>query len=185
MRPVPTPHRCREKRHLVAGDEERARLVPQDVLRAVAVMHVEIDHRDAGQAPPFQRMQRADGDVAEEAETHGRVFSAWWPGGRVATKALVARPSSTASTAAIIPPTPFSAASHDARAGVGVGVERDDSRLRHRVADGVDIGLRMGEKEVRLIGQWRLFAEEAGKAGAARAAFTPPAARPVRGGRAA
>jgi hypothetical protein len=34
-------------------------------------MDVEIDDGDARQAAPFQRMQRADGDVAEEAETHG------------------------------------------------------------------------------------------------------------------
>jgi hypothetical protein len=50
---------------------KRAGLVPEDVLRAVAVVDVEIDHRDARQAPPFQRMQCADGDVAEEAEAHG------------------------------------------------------------------------------------------------------------------
>ncbi|MGX1258192.1 hypothetical protein AB7M37_002688 [Sinorhizobium fredii] len=38
-------------------------------------------------------------------------FSAWWPGGRAATKALSASPAKTASTAATAPPIPVSAAS--------------------------------------------------------------------------
>jgi hypothetical protein len=109
-------------------ETKSVRLVPQDILRAVAVVNVEIDHGDARQAPPFQRMQRADGDVPKKQKPMARVFSAWWPGGRVATKALVARPSSTASMAAIMPPTP-GARRPMTRAGVGVGVERDQSRF--------------------------------------------------------
>src|ERR1700682_1262390 len=42
----------------------------------------------------------------------GRAVSAWWPGGRVATKALVVFLASTSSTARTAPPTARNAASN-------------------------------------------------------------------------
>ena len=46
------------------------RIVPEDVLGAVAVMDVEIHDRDALGAMRFLRVPRGDGGVVEEAEAH-------------------------------------------------------------------------------------------------------------------
>ena len=44
---------------------------PERGLGAVAVMHIEIDHGHALGAMLGAGMQRADGDIVEEAEAHG------------------------------------------------------------------------------------------------------------------
>ena len=49
---------------------EQAGIVLEDGLRAVAVMHVEIDHRDPREAVHLARPQRADRDIVEQAEPH-------------------------------------------------------------------------------------------------------------------
>lgn len=49
------------------ADEQHAAVVPEDLLRAVAVVHVKINHRHAGQAVRVQRVRRSDGDVVEHA----------------------------------------------------------------------------------------------------------------------
>ena len=48
------------------------RVVPENVLRAVAVMNVEIDDRDALGAVDRLGMACGDGGVVEEAEAHRR-----------------------------------------------------------------------------------------------------------------
>ena len=48
------------------------RIVPEDVLRAVAVMDVEIDDRDALGAIDRLSVTRGDGRIVEEAEAHRR-----------------------------------------------------------------------------------------------------------------
>ena len=58
------------ERMLEGGAQHHARLVVKNVLRAVAVMHVEIRDRDAPQAVLRQRVRRADRDVIEDAEAH-------------------------------------------------------------------------------------------------------------------
>src|SRR4051795_5269210 len=50
---------------------EQTRIVLEDVLRAVAVVNVEIDHRDAGNAMDLPRLLRPDRDIVEQAEAHG------------------------------------------------------------------------------------------------------------------
>ena len=42
----------------------------KDILRAVAVMHIEIEYRDALQAVLLQRVSRPHRDVVEDAEPH-------------------------------------------------------------------------------------------------------------------
>src|SRR4051812_16839565 len=50
---------------------EQTGVVLEDVLGAVAVMHVEIDHRNAADAMDLARLLRPDGDIVEQAEAHG------------------------------------------------------------------------------------------------------------------
>ena len=50
---------------------ERIYIGPEYVLRAVAVMHVEIDDGDSLVAVNRARMQRTDRDVVEQAKAHG------------------------------------------------------------------------------------------------------------------
>ena len=63
------------ERHLVGRAVEHARIVPEDVLGAVAVVDVPVDDRDALGAVRRLRVARRDGGVVEEAEAHrpGRV----------------------------------------------------------------------------------------------------------------
>ena len=54
------------------GRVEHRLVVPEDVLRAVAVVDVEIDDRDALCAVDGLRVAGGDGGIVEEAETHRR-----------------------------------------------------------------------------------------------------------------
>ena len=52
------------------ADHQHALVAGDDVLGAVAVVHVEIDDRHALQAAHIERVARCDRDVVEEAEAH-------------------------------------------------------------------------------------------------------------------
>ncbi len=77
----------------------------------------------------------------------GVAVSAWWPGGRVATKALLARFSITSSTASTAPPTQRIAASESAGRHRGVAVEPHHAFLRADVADLRYIVERMAQRD--------------------------------------
>ena len=71
------PAGARVERPLVQRDVEDGRVVPEDVLRPVAVVDVPVDDRDPLEAELGLRRARRDRDVVEEAEAHRAV------GGRV------------------------------------------------------------------------------------------------------
>lgn len=127
--------------------EQHRRIVPEDVLRAVAVVHVPIDDRHALGPMPALGVAGGDGGVVEETKPIALDFSAWWPGGREATKTLSALPVKTSSTAAIAPPIPVSAAC-GLWAGIGVGLELVDLAvfLRHLPHHGEEMLFRMRQK---------------------------------------
>jgi hypothetical protein len=54
---------------LMRGDVQHVRIVLEDVLRAVPMVHVVIDDRDVA-GPERFRVSGGDGDVVEETETH-------------------------------------------------------------------------------------------------------------------
>ena len=100
------------ERHLVGRAIEHGRVGPEDRLRAVAVMDVEIHDGDAVGAMRGLGVAGGDGDIVEEAEAHRAAWARH--GGRAgatATKAFRASPDITASTARMAPPAPRSAAS--------------------------------------------------------------------------
>ena len=59
-----------KQRHLVRRAIHHRRVGPEDILRAIAVMHVEIDHGRAGDAVFALGVTRGDGRVVEEAKAH-------------------------------------------------------------------------------------------------------------------
>ena len=61
----------RVQRILERSRHHDARIVGEDIFGAIAVMHVEVDHRCAFNAVLRQRMSHADGNVVEQAEAHG------------------------------------------------------------------------------------------------------------------
>ena len=79
MKPGPAPRAdlvgragARIERELVGRDVEDARVVVEHPLRAVAVVDVDVDDRDARE-PARERVRRGDRDVVEEAEAHRAV----------------------------------------------------------------------------------------------------------------
>ena len=99
-------------RHLMGRSVHDGRIVPEDVLGAVAVMDVEIDDRDPLGSVRSPGVARGDGGVIEEAEAHrGRDLRRDGREGASATKALRALPLITSSTAKTAPPAARSAAS--------------------------------------------------------------------------
>ncbi len=56
------------------GAEQHARIIPEDVLRAIAVMHIPIDDGDALRAVGALGMARGDGNIVEKTEAHGPVL---------------------------------------------------------------------------------------------------------------
>ena len=71
---------ARVVRELVRREVEHARVVVEDVLRAVAVMDVDVDDGDALDSRLFERARDGDGDVVEEAEAHRAVRRRVVPG---------------------------------------------------------------------------------------------------------
>ncbi len=62
--------RIRIQRMLERRDHQHARIVGEDLLGAVAVVDVEVDHRHALEGVRGERVRHADGDVVEETEPH-------------------------------------------------------------------------------------------------------------------
>ena len=59
-----------KQRHLVRRAIHHRFVGPENLLRAVAVMHVEIDDRGAGDAVLLLRIARGDGGIVEQAKAH-------------------------------------------------------------------------------------------------------------------
>ena len=59
-----------KERHLVGRAIHHRLVGPENLLRAVAVMHVEIDDRRAGDAVVILRIARGDGGVVEQTKAH-------------------------------------------------------------------------------------------------------------------
>ena len=57
-------------RRLVRAKEQDGRVLVEDILRAVAVMHVPVHDQDALQAVALDRVARPDRDIVEDAESH-------------------------------------------------------------------------------------------------------------------
>ena len=68
------------ERHLVDRGVEHAGILPEDVLRAVAVMHVPVDDGDAFGPMRCLRVAGRDRGMVEEAEAHGALALGMVPG---------------------------------------------------------------------------------------------------------
>ena len=134
---------------------------PEDVLRAVAVMHVEIDDRGALDAVALLRMARGDGGVVEQAEAH-RPRGLGMMAGRAHGDEGVARPCLliTSSTAMTAPPAARSAASKLPGDIVVSASSRTRPCFRRGVADRGDVVHRMAERDGLERGRRRLDARE-------------------------
>ena len=116
--------------------QHHARILVERVLGAVAVMHVEVEDRDALEAVRLDRVHRADRHVVEDAEAHGR-DRAWrdGPGGRTAQNAFFASPDITRSVAVTTAPAACNAAESDFVFIERVGIEVRVAALRRRIED--------------------------------------------------
>lgn len=94
---------------------QHALVVRERRFGTVAVMHVEVDDRDALEPVHVERMPRRDRDVVEEAEAHRARRLRVMAGRPHAAERIVVAPSITASVAAIAAPAARSAARHVSR----------------------------------------------------------------------
>src|SRR3954451_14503986 len=62
---------ARIERHLVSRAKEHARVAPEDLLRAVAVVHIPVDNGDALRAVRLLSVPGCNRSVVEEAKAHG------------------------------------------------------------------------------------------------------------------
>ena len=85
----------RVQRVLEEAAHQHALVAGDDVLGAVAVVHVEVDDRDPLQAVYDERMARRHGHVVEEAEAH-RLRRGWRGGRAGAPRRRRSRPAPTA-----------------------------------------------------------------------------------------
>ena len=74
---------------LESAHHQRAWIVAENVLGAVAMMHVEIDDGDAFQPMLLERMLGGDGDIVKEAEAHGAAAHRMMPRRAHAAKGIV------------------------------------------------------------------------------------------------
>ncbi len=153
------------KRHLMAGDKERARLVPEQILCAIAVMHIEIHHSNAVQPMPFHRVARCDCNCAEQAKAHRcRGFGVMT--GRTHRDESV--PDCTCQHQIYGSTGPADSALRRIQRTGGdmrVGIKLIYPCRRDRLANAVDIVLGMAQQELVLIAERRLVALERSKLG--------------------
>ena len=94
------PRRCRGSTGAGARRVEQVLVGGEHRLRAVAVVHVEVHHRDACTPQRARACSAATAALLNRRNPIGRAGSAWCPGGRTAADAARAQPSITASTPA-------------------------------------------------------------------------------------
>ncbi len=151
------------KRHLMGGGIEDLRVVLEHVLRAVAVMHVEIHDRHALQPVRRAGMGCPDRDIVEQAKAHRHVAL-----GMMSRRAHTAEGVGRA-----VLQHQVDGGDHRPRraqggfAGPGrhqrVAIQRDPAALRHARQQLVRIGLVVDARHVRDVGQRRLAPLELGE----------------------
>ena len=143
----------RIERVLEGAHHQHALVVGEDVLGAVAVVHVEVDDRDALEAVRLERVHRRDGDVVEDAEAH-----------RPRARRVMPRRAHAAERALRLAAGDEIGGEHRRAGGAqrripgvrvhrGVGVEVHDAARRPRRADRFDVLVRMHPR--RAARAWR------------------------------
>lgn len=141
---------------LEARTEQHARVVLEDFLGAVAVVHVEVDDGHALEAVVFQGMRHADGDIVENAKAHRAV----------AAGVVAGRPHIAEGVLRHALHDELGGEHHGAgraqrrlqavRVHRGVGVEHDQSFGGRRCRDGVEIGFAVHAQELLAAGTRRI-----------------------------
>src|SRR5438094_1492094 len=137
-----------------------ALVVAEDVLGAVAMVHVEVDDRHALDAVMLERVLGPDSDVVEEAKPH-----------RAGARRVMTRRAHRAKGAVGAPADHEVRGEHRGprrakrripgmRAHRGIGIEVHDSALRRGLADRFDVFEWMHPGELAHLGRWRIVALE-------------------------
>ena len=148
------------QRHLMAGNEQDARVVFDQGLRAVAVMHIEIDDGDAGQPVVIQRMFRPDGDVAEQAKAHCSVCFGMMTGRADGSKGILHLARQNHIDSPDHGPGGTVGSGKAARRHMRIGIKCDPASRGGGLADRLHIAARMDAQQVTLGGQWRIHPQQ-------------------------
>ena len=151
------------ERHLVGRAVHHRAVAPEDVLRAVAVMDVPVDDRDALGAMRLLRVPGGDRGIVEEAEPHG-AGALGVMAGRAHRREGVPGPPRHHLVDGLHGGA--DAAQHrlqGARRHGRVGVDRDHAVARRHLLDRLHVGGRMGELGHRRGAERRRLADEPGE----------------------
>ena len=141
-----------------------ALVVAEDVLGAVAMVHVEVDDRHALDAVMLERVLGPDGDVVEEAKPHRAGARRVMAGRAHCAKRVVGAPSDHEVGRKHRGPRRVKRRVPGVRAHRGVGIEVRDPAPRRGFADRFDVFDRMHPGEFARLGHGSIVAlEESGK----------------------
>ena len=155
--------RARIERRLMGRAEQHRLVRPENLLRAIAVMHVEIDDGDSLDAVGRLGVTGGDGDIIDEAEAHG-----------IARAGVMAR-RARGHESVVGPPRHHLVDGGDAAAGRApdgldrlgtherVAVERGVAFARRRLFERREIGLRMNALQRLWVGPGRAQTRQRGE----------------------
>ncbi len=156
--------RARPERHLLRGDDQRARVVLQERLGAIAVVDVKIDDRHAFKSMVIQRVFRGNRDIAKDAKAHGQLLFGVVAGRAHGDKGV---PRLTAQhhvhgldRATRRAPDGVVRRWAEEGFGIGVPVEAREPVVGHLGAHKVDVVLRMAPRDIGIFGQGRIDAQQ-------------------------
>jgi hypothetical protein len=135
------------ERHLMRRGVHGARVVPENVLRAVAVMNIEIDHGDTLGAMNGLRMPGGDGRVVEEAKAHRRGAFGMMAGRPRGDKGVGHPPAHHLVHGESRAARGMHRRLQSSRRHQGVGVEASEAFAGRRLLDRRDIGLGVCARE--------------------------------------
>ncbi len=146
------------ERHLVRRGEQHAGVLVEDVLRAVAVVHVEVDDRHPVEPQRVQRVQRADGDVREQAEPHRPLALGMVAAGAHGAEGGADLARHHRLDGGDVGAGGMAGGGDAVGAHMRVGVEADPALLRHVLQDQVEIALRVRAQQLLVRRRRRLDA---------------------------
>mmetsp|Transcript_13326 Transcript_13326/g.21095 ORF Transcript_13326/g.21095 Transcript_13326/m.21095 type:complete len:233 (-) Transcript_13326:1196-1894(-) len=140
----------RPQRVLMAADKQAARLVPQQGLRAVAMVHIKIYHSHTAQSVTFQRMFGRNCCCAKQTKSHRFVLLRMMPRRTTSHKSIAHLTRHHRVHSRQTPANRVACGQGRARRHIGVAIQSHRTTGRFRRCDGLQMALRMAQQDIRI-----------------------------------